>query len=74
MTIALVVDVTVKEGSINQFLDVIEKDALGARQEPGCLRFGALLVLRFAYLGCQVPTTSAPMLYLQMLCNQQTIP
>eukprot|EP00804_Cyclotella_cryptica_P020307 CCRYP_014053-RA/>CCRYP_014053-RA protein AED:0.22 eAED:0.22 QI:180/1/1/1/0.5/0.33/3/318/163 len=40
--IALVVDVIVKEDSLKDFLDLIEKDAIGARQEPGCLRFDAV--------------------------------
>ena len=40
--VGVVVQVIVKEDRKEEFLDLIEKDAVGSRLEPGCLRFGAL--------------------------------
>lgn len=41
-TIAIVVDAEIKEDRMEEFLDIIEKDAVGSRAEPGCLRFDVL--------------------------------
>lgn len=38
--IGLVVDAVVNPDRMEEFLDLIEKDAVGSRLEPGCLRFG----------------------------------
>lgn len=40
--IGLVVEAIVKEESMDQFLQLIEADAVGARNEPGCLRFDVM--------------------------------
>mmetsp|Transcript_8066 Transcript_8066/g.14138 ORF Transcript_8066/g.14138 Transcript_8066/m.14138 type:complete len:100 (-) Transcript_8066:65-364(-) len=37
--VGLVVEATVKEDRMEEFLQLIEADAIGARNEPGCLRF-----------------------------------
>ena len=34
------VEAEIKPDRMADFLDVIEKDAIGSRQEEGCLRFG----------------------------------
>ena len=50
--IGLVVEITVKDGEMDQFLQLIEADAVGSRKEPGCLRFGMLSInstMRFCY-------------------------
>mmetsp|Transcript_8898 Transcript_8898/g.11147 ORF Transcript_8898/g.11147 Transcript_8898/m.11147 type:complete len:147 (+) Transcript_8898:137-577(+) len=36
---AIVVDAEIQPDRIDEFLDLIEKDAVGSRAEPGCLRF-----------------------------------
>lgn len=38
----IVVDAEIKEDRMEEFLDLIEKDAVGSRAEPGCLRFDLL--------------------------------
>lgn len=38
----MVVNVKIKEDRVEEFLDVIEKDAVGSRGEAGCLRFDVL--------------------------------
>ena len=40
--VCLVVNVEIKEDRIDEFLKVIEADAVGSRNEPGCLRFDVL--------------------------------
>ena len=40
MVVGLVVYTSVKEGRMDEFLRLIEADAVGSRTEPGCLRFG----------------------------------
>ena len=40
---AIVVDAEIQPDRIDEFLDLIEKDAVGSRAEPGCLRFGKKL-------------------------------
>ena len=37
---AIVVDAEIVPDRRDEFLDLIEKDAVGSRGEPGCLRFG----------------------------------
>ena len=49
-TIAIVVDAEIKEDRMEEFLDLIEKDAVGSRAEPGCLRFGTYLTIYSCYL------------------------
>ena len=49
-TIAIVVDAEIKEDRMEEFLDIIEKDAVGSRAEPGCLRFGTYLTIYSCYL------------------------
>ncbi|KAL9189413.1 hypothetical protein ACHAXT_009088 [Thalassiosira profunda] len=39
MVAGLVVYASVKEERMNEFLRLIEADAVGSRSEPGCLRF-----------------------------------
>lgn len=41
--ISILVECEIKADRIEDFLDVIEKDAVGSRLEPGCLRFGTLM-------------------------------
>ena len=38
--VGLIVEATVKDGKMEEFLRLIEADAVGSRNEPGCLRFG----------------------------------
>mmetsp|Transcript_6225 Transcript_6225/g.18169 ORF Transcript_6225/g.18169 Transcript_6225/m.18169 type:complete len:107 (+) Transcript_6225:1451-1771(+) len=40
--ICIVVEAEIKEDRMEEFLDLIEKDAVGSRAEPGCLRFDVL--------------------------------
>eukprot|EP00557_Chaetoceros_sp_GSL56_P001691 CAMPEP_0176504200 /NCGR_PEP_ID=MMETSP0200_2-20121128/15793_1 /TAXON_ID=947934 /ORGANISM="Chaetoceros sp., Strain GSL56" /LENGTH=110 /DNA_ID=CAMNT_0017903589 /DNA_START=91 /DNA_END=423 /DNA_ORIENTATION=- len=37
--IAIMVDAEIKPDRLEEFLDIIEKDAIGSRSEPGCIRF-----------------------------------
>lgn len=37
---AIVVDAEIVPDRRDEFLDIIEKDAVGSRAEPGCIRFG----------------------------------
>lgn len=37
---AIVVDAEIVPDRRDEFLDLIEKDAVGSRAEPGCIRFG----------------------------------
>ena len=36
----VIVEADIVPERIDEFLDLIEKDAVGSRAEPGCLRFG----------------------------------
>eukprot|EP00587_Corethron_hystrix_P011605 CAMPEP_0113313272 /NCGR_PEP_ID=MMETSP0010_2-20120614/9763_1 /TAXON_ID=216773 ORGANISM="Corethron hystrix, Strain 308" /NCGR_SAMPLE_ID=MMETSP0010_2 /ASSEMBLY_ACC=CAM_ASM_000155 /LENGTH=109 /DNA_ID=CAMNT_0000169253 /DNA_START=190 /DNA_END=519 /DNA_ORIENTATION=+ /assembly_acc=CAM_ASM_000155 len=38
----IVVEADIKADRIDEFLELIEKDAIGSRAEPGCLRFDVL--------------------------------
>ena len=38
--ICIVVEAEIKEDRMDEFLDMIEKNAVGSRAEPGCIRFG----------------------------------
>ena len=40
MPICIVVEAEIKEDRMDDFLDMIEKNAIGSRAEPGCIRFG----------------------------------
>lgn len=40
MPICIVVEAEIKEDRMDEFLDMIEKNAIGSRAEPGCIRFG----------------------------------
>lgn len=40
MPICIVVEAEIKEDRMEDFLDMIEKNAKGSRAEPGCIRFG----------------------------------
>ena len=40
MPICIVVEAEIKEDRMEEFLDLIEKNAVASRQEPGCIRFG----------------------------------
>mmetsp|Transcript_4296 Transcript_4296/g.9566 ORF Transcript_4296/g.9566 Transcript_4296/m.9566 type:complete len:100 (+) Transcript_4296:206-505(+) len=40
--VSLVVEVNVKEDRRDEFLQLIEKDAVASRNEPGCLRFDVI--------------------------------
>mmetsp|Transcript_31149 Transcript_31149/g.75302 ORF Transcript_31149/g.75302 Transcript_31149/m.75302 type:complete len:99 (+) Transcript_31149:379-675(+) len=42
MPICIVVEAEIKEDRMDEFLDMIEKNALGSRAEPGCTRFDVL--------------------------------
>lgn len=42
MPICIVVEAEIKEDRMDDFLDMIEKNAIGSREEPGCLRFDVL--------------------------------
>jgi quinol monooxygenase YgiN len=41
--VSIVVECEIQADRIDDFLDVIEKDAVGSRNEKGCLRFGKSL-------------------------------
>lgn len=43
MPICIVVEAEIKEDRMDDFLDMIEKNAKGSRAEPGCIRFGEFL-------------------------------
>ena len=40
MPICIVVEAEIKEDRMDDFLSMIEKNAVGSREEPGCIRFG----------------------------------
>eukprot|EP00956_Cyclotella_meneghiniana_P004930 scaffold6090_cov79-Cyclotella_meneghiniana.AAC.3 len=42
MPICIVVEAEIKEDRMEDFLDMIEKNAKGSRAEPGCIRFDVL--------------------------------
>ena len=42
--VGLIVEATVKDDKMDEFLRLIEADAVGSRNEPGCLRFGACVI------------------------------
>ena len=42
-TFVIMVDAEVKAERRDDFLDTIEKNSIGSRAEPGCLRFGEWL-------------------------------
>ncbi|KAL3786637.1 hypothetical protein HJC23_006833 [Cyclotella cryptica] len=42
MPICIVVEAEIKEDRMDEFLDIIEKNAVASRQEPGCIRFDVL--------------------------------
>lgn len=37
---AIMVEAEIKPDRMADFLDIIERDAVGSRTEPGCIRFG----------------------------------
>lgn len=39
---AVVVQAEIKPDRMEDFLDIIEKDAVGSRAEPGCIRFDVI--------------------------------
>ncbi len=41
---SVIVEAEIKEDRMEEFLAMIEKNAIKSRQEPGCIRFGALLL------------------------------
>ena len=45
MPICIVVEAEIKEDRMDDFLSMIEKNAVGSREEPGCIRFGMLIVV-----------------------------
>jgi len=44
------VEAEIKPDRLADFLDIIERDAIGSRTEPGCIRFGKFVVLCFVCL------------------------
>lgn len=40
MPICILVEAEIKEDRMEEFLEMIEKNAVASRQEPGCIRFG----------------------------------
>eukprot|EP01082_Thalassiosira_pseudonana_P015594 g13719.t1 g13719 contig9:262404-263035(+) len=42
MPICIVVEAEIKEDRMDDFLSMIEKNAVGSREEPGCIRFDVL--------------------------------
>lgn len=40
--IAIMVDAEIKPDRLNEFLDIIQRDAIGSRAEPGCIRFDVI--------------------------------
>jgi hypothetical protein len=40
MPICILVEAEIKEDRMEEFLGMIEKNAIGSRAEPGCIRFG----------------------------------
>ncbi|KAL3807216.1 hypothetical protein ACHAXA_001544 [Cyclostephanos tholiformis] len=49
MPICIVVEAEIVEDRMGEFLDMIEKNAIGSRAEPGCIRFGAYAVAKHRY-------------------------
>lgn len=41
MPICIIVEAEIKDDRMEEFVDMIEKNAIGSRAEPGCIRFGA---------------------------------
>lgn len=60
MPICIVVEAEIKEDRMDEFLDMIEKNAVGSRAEPGCIRFGmywwflVCIVLCVFYWRCRI--------------------
>jgi hypothetical protein len=44
------VEAEIKPDRMEEFLDVMERDAVGSREEPGCLRFGEFTLYLYLYL------------------------
>lgn len=42
LPLCLIVNVEIKSDQVEEFLPVIEADAVGSRKEPGCLRFDVI--------------------------------
>ncbi|KAL3765436.1 hypothetical protein ACHAW5_006929 [Stephanodiscus triporus] len=42
MPICIIVEAEIKEDRMEEFVDMIEKNAIGSRAEPGCIRFDVL--------------------------------
>ncbi|KAJ8605630.1 hypothetical protein CTAYLR_000108 [Chrysophaeum taylorii] len=40
--IAVIMKIEVEGSRLNEFLDIMRRDAVGSRSEPGCLRFDLL--------------------------------
>lgn len=51
MPICIVVEAEIKEDRMDEFLDMIEKNAVGSRAEPGCIRFGTYD--KYYYFACE---------------------
>jgi hypothetical protein len=49
MPICIVVEAEIEENRMEEFLEMIEKNAIGSRSEPGCIRFGVCIV-KFLFL------------------------
>ena len=54
MPICIVVEAEIKEDRMEDFLDMIERNAKGSRAEPGCIRFGELKLLCGWYILCGI--------------------
>jgi len=49
MPICIVVEAVIEENRMEEFLEMIEKNAIGSRSEPGCIRFG-MCIVKFLFL------------------------
>jgi hypothetical protein len=56
-SICIVVEAEILPDRRDEFLEVMEKDAVGSRAEPGCLRFGTNRKLHSSLQTPNMPTT-----------------
>ena len=77
--IAIIVDAEIEPDRVEEFLKVIEADAKGSREEPGCLRFDVLRAsdTRFFFYEGELATPSHSLIHRsyffgRVSCSQPT--
>ena len=50
---SVIVEAEIKEDRMEEFMKMIENNALKSRQEPGCIRFGMSFLHQIICTGCK---------------------